>query len=154
MAGAQTEVPRKRAILVVDDEPVLAGEISEYLEAEGYQVTQACDGRAALDVYRQAQAGHFAVVLTDLRMPGMSGFALARAIIGPAPHDGAAEVIVVTGQASAVTRAETPDGLYAILQKPVRLSHLAALVGQAHDAVLRRHGAGPPRAMPADPAAT
>jgi CheY-like chemotaxis protein len=137
MGSAAQEQP-KHCILIVDDEPVLVEEISEYLLADGFPVSFAHDGRAALDVFRQEPAGHFAVVLTDLRMPGMTGYALARAILEQTTDAAATEVIVITGHGSPATHAEAPDGLFAIVQKPVRLSKLAEVVAQAHDAALIR----------------
>ena len=141
--GSEAQEQPKHGILIVDDEPVLVEEISEFLQADGFPVTLAYDGRSALDVFRQAPTGHFAVVLTDLRMPGMTGYALARAIMESVTDATAAEVIVITGHGSPSAQAEAPDGLFAVVQKPVRLSKLAEIVGQAHDAALiRRLAAG------------
>jgi DNA-binding response OmpR family regulator len=67
------------AILVVDDEPDIRGEICEHLQRRGYRVHVACDlkeARAVLD--REAHAIDY--VLTDVRMPGGSGFDLVRQI--------------------------------------------------------------------------
>jgi two-component system, cell cycle response regulator CpdR len=137
-AGSEAQEQPKHGILIVDDEPVLVEEISEYLQADGFPVSFAYDGRAALDVFRQGAPGRFAVVLTDLRMPGMTGYVLARAIIAQTTDAAASEVIVMTGHGSPATHAEAPDGLFAIVQKPVRLSRLAEVVRQAHDAALIR----------------
>jgi len=136
--GSEASEQPKRGILIVDDEPVLVEEISEYLQADGYPVTLAFDGRAALELYRQAEPGNFAVVLSDLRMPGMTGYALARAILEQNAEMMATEVIVITGHGSPATHAEAPNELFAIVQKPVRLSKLAELVAQAHDAAMVR----------------
>ncbi|HEX9954899.1 MAG TPA: PAS domain S-box protein [Allosphingosinicella sp.] len=59
----------KRA-LVVDDEPDIAETIRELLEREGFDVTVASDGAAAL---MALDRDDFDVVLSDLRMPGVSG---------------------------------------------------------------------------------
>jgi PAS domain S-box-containing protein len=60
----------KRTALVVDDEPDIADTIRELLEREGFAVTVASDGGAALMALDHAD---FDVVLSDLRMPGVSG---------------------------------------------------------------------------------
>jgi PAS domain S-box-containing protein len=60
----------RRTALVVDDEPDIAETIRELLEREGFEVTVAGDGSAAL---RALDHGEFDVVLSDLRMPGVSG---------------------------------------------------------------------------------
>lgn len=149
--GSEAPEQPKCGILIVDDEPVLVEEISEYLEADGYPVSLAFDGRAALDLYRKAAPGHFAVLLTDLRMPGMTGYALARAILEQNSDAVATEVIVITGHGSPAAQAEAPNGLFAIVQKPVRLSKLAELVGQAHDAAMVRRLAASAETVPGLP---
>jgi CheY-like chemotaxis protein len=62
--------PVRRRALVVDDEADIADTIRELLEREGFDVTVAADGSAAL---RELDHGEFDVVLSDLRMPGVSG---------------------------------------------------------------------------------
>lgn len=57
-------------ILVVEDEPHLARGIRENLEAEGYQVEVAGDGRTGLDRIRRAEYG---LVILDVMLPGMDG---------------------------------------------------------------------------------
>jgi CheY-like chemotaxis protein len=138
-----TSGPRRAVeILLVDDEPVLLEEISEYLEAGGYTVTIAHDGQAALDVYRQSPPGRFAVILTDLRMPGLTGYSLARSIIEETDDDHAAEVIVLTGHGVLATDSEAPDGIFAVVRKPLRLAQLSDLVDRAQEAASsRRHAA-------------
>ena len=59
-----------RRALVVDDEPDIAATIRELLEREGFDVTVASDGAAAL---MALDRDDFDVVLSDLRMPGVSG---------------------------------------------------------------------------------
>jgi PAS domain S-box-containing protein len=61
---------RRRKALVVDDEPDIADTIRELLEREGFAVTVASDGGAAL---MALDHDDFDVVLSDLRMPGVSG---------------------------------------------------------------------------------
>jgi PAS domain S-box-containing protein len=56
--------------LVVEDEPDVAETLRELLEREGYEVTLAADGAAALMALDRAD---FDMVLSDLRMPGISG---------------------------------------------------------------------------------
>jgi CheY-like chemotaxis protein len=142
LCGQAVDLQRAE-ILLVDDEPVLLEEISEYLEeAGGYMVTAAHDGQAALEVYRQSPPGRFGVVLTDLRMPGLTGYSLARSIIEQTRDDHAAEVIVLTGHGVLATEPDAPDGIFALVRKPLRLAHLCELVTRAHDAAqARRHAA-------------
>jgi putative two-component system response regulator len=64
-----------RRILVVDDEEHVRSIIRERLEIAGYGVTEAGNGREALE---KSDGGPYAVLLTDIRMPYMDGIALLR----------------------------------------------------------------------------
>ena len=66
-----------RTILVVEDETTLRETLADALEAEGYQVVQAADGRAALTRFR---ADHPDLVLLDLMLPELSGIEVCRII--------------------------------------------------------------------------
>ena len=67
--------PAKR-VLVVDDEAIVRRFLQCFLRQEGMDCEVAEDGLAALA--RVEQAAPFDVVITDYRMPGMNGLALAR----------------------------------------------------------------------------
>jgi CheY-like chemotaxis protein len=66
-------------VLVVDDDPGVRAVTSRLLSGAGYAVLDAEDGRGALDLLQHV-APAVDLVLTDLRMPGMSGTQLARAV--------------------------------------------------------------------------
>src|SRR6266576_584659 len=66
-----------RTILVVDDEPTLRETLAEALEADGYRVVTAADGREALTRFR---AEHPDLVLLDLMLPELSGIEVCRII--------------------------------------------------------------------------
>src|SRR3990170_4977643 len=66
-----------RTILVVDDEPTLRETLADALEADGYAVVQAGDGRAALERFRAHSPD---LVLLDLMLPELSGLEVARQI--------------------------------------------------------------------------
>ena len=67
----------KPSILVVDDDPSILHLVAEILADEGYPVTTAENGAAALDCMSQA---HPELVLLDMRMPVMDGWGFARAL--------------------------------------------------------------------------
>lgn len=69
----------KRHILVVEDEQHLAAGIKCNLEAEGYRVTAIGDGPAALH-FLQEQGETVDLVVLDLMLPGMSGYAICEAL--------------------------------------------------------------------------
>jgi len=66
-----------RTILVVDDEPTLRETLAEALEADGYRVVTAADGREALTRFRADRPD---LVLLDLMLPELSGIEVCRII--------------------------------------------------------------------------
>lgn len=64
-------------VLIVDDEPSIRQLVATLLTLEGFDVTTAPDGRAALE---QVQADAPDVVLSDVRMPHMTGYELLAAL--------------------------------------------------------------------------
>lgn len=59
-------------LLIVDDEPALLGLLQRYLERLGYEVDVAGTPEAAL-AHFESDPGKYACILTDLKLPGMSG---------------------------------------------------------------------------------
>jgi signal transduction histidine kinase/ActR/RegA family two-component response regulator len=70
-------VSNRTRILVVDDEDYVRELLRDILESEGYEVVLADGGREALKLF---DADNFDAVFTDVGLPGMSGWELARAI--------------------------------------------------------------------------
>jgi DNA-binding response OmpR family regulator len=64
-------------LLVVEDDPVIAGQIEAALTAEGHVVVVAHDGAAALDL---AYPDAFALIVLDLMLPGKNGFEICRTL--------------------------------------------------------------------------
>jgi PAS domain S-box-containing protein len=77
------EPARGGEALVVEDEADVASTLRELLEREGYRVTLASDGAAALRVLERSD---FDLILSDLRMPGVSGPDLHARIAETRPH--------------------------------------------------------------------
>ncbi len=88
-------------ILVVDDESAIRYSITKTLQRVGYQVESAASGEEALQMMGQQ---HYDVVLTDIRMPGISGVELLGEVKTQAPD---AIVILLTGYASLDTAVES-----------------------------------------------
>lgn len=66
-----------RRVLVVDDEAGIRRVLRAFLEAEGFDVTEAATGRAALD---EVRSGHPDLVLLDVMLPDLDGFEVLRRI--------------------------------------------------------------------------
>lgn len=75
---------RPPRVLVIDDDPIVAESLSEFVRAEGYDVATALDGEEGLGMIVQAEKGEhasspvrpFAVVIADVSMPKMDGMQL------------------------------------------------------------------------------
>ncbi|MBI3724476.1 sigma-54-dependent Fis family transcriptional regulator, partial [bacterium] len=85
----------KLSILVCDDEPRFRAMLEEVLSAEGHRVRTVGDGRAAIDELRSEQ--RYDLVITDMRMPGLDGFAVLDAARAVASQPA---VVAITGFAS------------------------------------------------------
>ncbi len=100
-------------ILVVDDEGAIRYSISKTLQRIGYQVHTAASGEEALEMMERQP---YDVVLTDIRMPGLTGVDLLARIKQQAPD---AVVILLTGYASLETAIESLRlGAHDYLVKP------------------------------------
>ena len=66
-----------RTILVVDDEPTLRETLAEALDADGFSVVTAADGREALARFREQRPD---LVVLDLMLPELSGIEVCRII--------------------------------------------------------------------------
>ena len=110
-------------ILVIDDEPEIRSSLSEILSLEGHRVTAAGDGKEGLLAFK---TDHFDMVLTDLGMPGMSGWQLAREIKGLSPHT---PVAIITGwDLQPDPQRMKEAGVDLCIAKPFRISDVRRLV--------------------------
>ena len=84
--GATAEACRRKGtILLVDDEPAVCELLSALLSDDGYSSITADCTPTALSLFAEHQA-EITAVITDLRMPGPDGIALATALRGMAPN--------------------------------------------------------------------
>ncbi|MBL8112304.1 MAG: sigma-54-dependent Fis family transcriptional regulator [Acidobacteria bacterium] len=122
---SEKNVP-KGSILVVDDERYQRESLQLILEDEGYRVTVAADGREALAKAAEARPD---VVLTDLKMPGLSGMEVVKALQeGPLPP----RVILITAHGSVERAREAHKlGAFDYMSKPVVADELLFRVERA-----------------------
>jgi DNA-binding NtrC family response regulator len=129
MADAPETGP-KGNVLVVDDEPIALKNLERVLAKEGYQVTTAASGQAAL---RHLREGAFDAVLTDLKMEKVDGMQVLRR---SKEIDPVAEVILITGYAAVETAIEAmKQGAYHYLAKPFKLDEVRKVVREAVEKV-------------------
>ncbi|MBO4717597.1 MAG: sigma-54-dependent Fis family transcriptional regulator [Spirochaetales bacterium] len=113
----------KRTILVVDDEKYIREGLVAALEMDGYTGLQAENGQVAWKIINSEPVD---MVITDLRMPDMSGSELLKKIYTTYPT---IPVVVLTGHGTiedAVTAMQ--NGAVDFLTKPVNLDHLSVLI--------------------------
>jgi two-component system, NtrC family, response regulator HydG len=112
-------------ILIVDDEAGLRTSLAANLELEGYEVVEAGGGAGAVELVREAP---FDLVISDVRMPGMSGIDVFREI-RRIRHE--IPVILMTGFTAEKLLAEAlGEGVFAVLSKPVAVDQLIALIAR------------------------
>lgn len=117
-------------VLVVEDDDILRELLTLLLEIEGFEVLPAGNGAQGLEILQRTAVD---VVVLDLMMPVMDGFAFMQAI---ADHNPRPRVIVLSAAAGGEQAAELQHaGIDAAVRKPVDfkelLAHLRSLSGGA-----------------------
>ena len=114
----------RKTILVVDDEEIIRDFLSEVLE--DYAISLASDGDEAIEKIR---THNFDLVITDLRMPRVSGEEVVRFTRDTYPGS---KVIVISGYSSLATVSQTvQSGACAFLAKPFSIRELLQSVEHA-----------------------
>ena len=113
-------------ILTIDDEENIRNGLADNFELEGYDVLKASNGKDGLALIAQ---GNVDLVITDLRMDGMSGEEVVRHVTTENPG---IPIIVLTGHGSIDdATAAIKSGAYDFLTKPLDLDHLNLIVKNA-----------------------
>ncbi|MBP3412625.1 MAG: response regulator transcription factor [Oscillospiraceae bacterium] len=122
-----------RRVLIVEDDHNIADLLRLYLEKDNYEVTIAADGLKGMEKFRE---GHPDLVLLDVMLPGMDGWAVCRSIRAEAKTP----IIMLTA------KSETEDKVFGLKQgaddyitKPFEMKEVLARI----EAVLRRSGMEP-----------
>jgi DNA-binding NarL/FixJ family response regulator len=125
-----------KRLLVVDDEPKLLRAIAVSLRGDGYDVTTARSGAEALLQVAQSLPD---LVISDIRMPGMDGYALARKL-RENQHTALIPIIFLTAKDTTADRIEGfRAGVDAYLTKPFDTDELLAVVAGILNRVQRTH---------------
>lgn len=103
-----------RKVLVIDDDPVVGRSFTRVLAPKGYAVIRAANGAEALEKINREE---YDLVYTDIKMPGMNGLEVARAIKEARPW---LPVVIVTGYGTDANLAEARKlGVNGFLNKPL-----------------------------------
>ena len=119
--------PRRKTILVIEDEPEVRNFASRVLELEGYRVLQAEDSEEGVRLLRESR---ISLVLLDLRLPGHDGWAVLEQMKGE-PELSAIPVIVFTASARVSRRERALKmGAADYLVKPLSAAKLRKAVAR------------------------
>jgi EAL domain-containing protein (putative c-di-GMP-specific phosphodiesterase class I) len=124
--SARGNVPERRRVLLVDDQPSVLRSIARMLVVRGYSVETASGGAEAI---LKVASGDFDVVVSDIAMPEMDGISLLREIRA---HDLYVPVILITGEPSVDTAVQALEyGALHYLTKPLQLPLLEGMLDKA-----------------------
>ena len=127
MKEQESEQDERPRVLIVDDEPSMREMLRIMLKTEGCDAEIVPRGEDAIS---RLEAGErYSIVLTDLKMPGISGLDVLRAVKRHAP---ACQVILMTAFASAETALEAlREGAYDYMIKPFKRDQAVSVVRRA-----------------------
>ena len=110
------------SILIIDDDASVRTFLRQTLEKVGHQVREAPDGQGGMDLFREAQAD---LVITDIFMPEMDGFAVIDFVRGQNPDTRIITVTAGLGDDCAIARER---GASRTLVKPLSVRELLETV--------------------------
>jgi PAS domain S-box-containing protein len=124
---------RKARILVIDDEEHVRSVLSRILSQVNHQVTVAKDGGEGLQLFKEKE---FDIVLTDLGMPGMSGWEVCRAIKEMSSR---IPVGMITGWGMELDQTKKEEsGLDFVISKPFDFNLILRLVDETIESRRKR----------------
>lgn len=124
-------------ILVADDDPVMRNLLLRILETEGYLVALTSSAQEALE---RLQREKFDLLLSDVKMPGMSGFELLRTVKASFPN---LAVIMMTSYGDAHTVKEAlMNGADEYVTKPFKSHEISLIVERAYWRLMSSRNAG------------
>jgi DNA-binding NtrC family response regulator len=127
-----SEKEPRATLLVVDDEKHQRESLTVILEDEGYKVAAAADGREALAKAAEIRPE---VVLTDLKMPGLTGMDVVKSLSSSVDNPLPPKVILVTAHGSVERAREAHQlGAFDYMSKPVVADELLFRVERALEA--------------------
>lgn len=112
-------------ILIVDDEAPIRSAVRRFLQRNGHNVVEACDGVEALELLA-ARSVNMAIV--DLMMPRMNGIELIDSMKSKFPETG---IVVISAYSDIRDLSTSQSNVVTILKKPFELQNLAEAVDLA-----------------------
>ena len=124
-SDAAVDVPRRRRVLIVDDEAAIRSLITTFLTRAGYEVDFAVDGQEAID---KMQVQTYDALITDLMMPRVDGVGVVRFVQQTNP-DLLRRTIVLTAYPR-LAESGAIESLCAVVAKPFELANLRGLLNE------------------------
>ena len=119
-------VGARNRVLVVDDEPAIRALVTKIVQRAGLPVDSARDGA---DAIAKLELENYAVLVVDLMMPNVDGYALVEHVKGmPRPHP--AIIVISAGDTAALRRLDA-SMVHSILRKPFDIDVLGDLITAA-----------------------
>jgi CheY-like chemotaxis protein len=141
--------PAEFTILVIDDDSLVLGTLTELLRAHGYRVLEATKGHEGLELTRAERPD---LILVDYHMPEMDGLAVVGALKSDTMTRGIPVVAFTSGTAAEANRL-VRAGCIGFIPKPFEPGTLPGLVSEFLRATVARdrRAAASPRSRPASP---
>ncbi len=128
-------------VLVVEDSRAMRVYVSSILEATGqYEVQEVDNG---FDALRALPRGDYALIVTDVNMPDVSGIELTRFVRDNAKYKGIPVIVISTDGASTDTQRAKDAGAFDFLAKPFTAEELLSVIERARKEAAAEAGATP-----------
>jgi DNA-binding NtrC family response regulator len=111
---APNDLPQRRVVLLVEDEPFVREATCNILEHAGFEVLSAADAREAMEVYARCKC-RIDLVMTDMVLPGRTGEQLGHDLRKQSPE---VVVLVTSGYFNQEYETEEPESHTYFLAKP------------------------------------
>jgi len=123
----------KKRILITEDDEEMRSLLKDFFEEEGFETDLVSNG---VDALQKLAKEHFDLIITDIRMPGLTGLDILPGIKRLRPD---ASVIVITAFGSdEVYRKSLERGATAYLEKPIHFSKLKGMIHKVVSAKEKR----------------
>ena len=127
------KVSQKFRILVVDDDDNIRDVLKDLLTLEGHRTTLAKNGEQAIQLFDKDK---FDMIITDLGMPGLSGWDVAKQVKKLAPD---IPIIIISGWGAQLSEEELKQAkVDMILAKPFNLEQIQKVIAKCADRIIKR----------------
>jgi two-component system, response regulator, stage 0 sporulation protein F len=116
----------KKRVLIVENDDEMRSLLKDFMEEAGFEADSAANG---LEAFREIEMKTFDLIISDIRMPGLSGFDILPKMKKLQPE---AYIILITAFGSEETHRKSIErGASAYLEKPIHFDRLKTLMDEA-----------------------